>query len=236
MRRLIPLLFLAFATLASADPNATRAELTTSAGMGAVMNDEKSGATPVATIAGNLPVTLGSGFVPVRAFGRLELSGMPGTDLALEQGPDVVKVVKAARATLGLSRIIGQTDYEGPDGAKQSIAFSVRGMWGWDSALPKEGEDPKPRLSRRYGIGIGIEDRVSRAAIEVYYGRDELCGDRGWGQWMARADIPVPLSQGILRVVAEASLSVGPSREDLIQHDIWRVSAGVDVGKILSKL
>jgi hypothetical protein len=208
--------------LSAEDPNAAPASLHVLTGGMATMTDADTAVTPTATIIGELPIRIGS-VTPVRFLGSLGISSLPGEDLNIGDAA----TFRSADASLGLMRILGQ--HETGD---QLIRTAVVAEWGWQSVWAGEDQEPSPRLARHYGVGARVMEEKTGSWAQLLIGRDEAVGERGWGQWIVSASVPVPLTDSIVRIVMGASLAIGPSRTDIFQRDIFRVGVCVDVARL----
>ncbi len=222
----IALACVALALPAAAAPDPAQVVLLT--GAVASLTEEDASVTPLALLEVDAPVPI-AGITPLRFRGRLGISSQPGEDLSIEQP----ETFRAAAAALAVAYPIGRMQITE---SGQTLTTSVVVEWGWSSALHRVDQEPDPRLARHYGLGLLLEEKVSGASVQVLYGRAEIAGDRGWGQWLARARVPIPGSSQFAQIVAEAMLNVGPSRGDIKQRDLWRVGVAFDAARIVKKL
>lgn len=230
-RRLGVMLVAAFLWTAAAQadekPNANEAPFEITLQGGVLTTQSADGGRsyqPTTFIDAEGPLVLGAG-ARSRIFARLGLTSSP--DAGLPNLEDVT-TFQAAEADLGIGTVVGSKVI-----GDQEIATSIVAEWGFVSRMATEETQPATRLARHYGAGIRVEERKSKATLTVLYGRDEEAGERGWGQWMVYGSVPVAKTSGVVRIVVDATLSVGPVHEGLTQRDVVRAGVVVDGGSLL---
>lgn len=188
--------------------------------------------TPTAYIEAEGPLVVGE--LPLGRIGaRVGLSTAPGESLDLSDPA----TFQAGDVGLWAGRVIGRRVTKDAAGVpEQDITTTALVEWGFSSRLAKGDAEPKDRLTRHYGAGLRFQERFAGAALTVLYGRDEAAGDRGWGQWIAYATLPIPATKGTIVLVADATLSVGPASTEAFQRDIFRAGVVADLAQIVREI
>lgn len=192
--------------------------------------DSGADITPTGFLEVDGPLAFGDG-APLRFQATIGLTSLPGETLDLSNA----ETFKAGAVRLGISKAVGRMSVAG-----QELSTSVIAEWGFASKLPGDVE-PAERLSRQYGVGVRLDEKVSGASVSLRYGRDEAAGDRGYGQWLVTGRVPIVGTKGLVFVRGDAVLSVGRAEADSIpgeppvpplkQRDIMRIGVFVDLAQ-----
>lgn len=176
--------------------------------------------TPGARISVDGPLAFGESAIG-RVYTRLDFTALPGETLDLSK----VETVRGLELSLGVGRDIGRLRV-----GSQEIVTAIVGEWGFGTRLSADAA-PLTRYPRHYGAGVRIEERESGAQIALLYGRAEIGGDRGYGQWQISGQLPI----GPAVLGGDAVLSVGPPGV-FRQRDVVRVFVGVSVPELVRRL
>ena len=188
--------------------------------------------TPTAYVEAEGPLIVGE--LPLGRIGaRVGLSTAPGESLDISDPA----TFQAGDVGLWAGRVIGRRIAKDADGVpSQDITTTAVVEWGFSSRIAKGTTEPADRLTRHYGAGLRFQERQSGAALTVLYGRDEAAGERGWGNWLCWGSLPIPATKGTVILLADATLSVGPSSVELRQRDIFRAGVVVDLAQLVREI
>jgi hypothetical protein len=181
------------------------------------MSDAPVAATPGGRIVVDGPIAFGAS-APLRAYTRLDLTALPGETVDLK----TVETIRAVELGLGAYRRIGQLKI-----GDQDIVTSIVGECGFATKLA---HDPAPadRYPRQMGLGMRLEERTSGAWIALRYGRAQVAGEAGYGQWMVAGSVPL----GPVRLGGDAVLSVGAGV--FRQRDVVRLWVGTSIPDLVA--
>lgn len=185
--------------------------------------------TPGGRVLVDGPVAFGDSAIG-RISTRLDVFALPGETLDLAS----VETFRSAEVTFAGYRVVGRLQLGG-----QVITTSIGCECGFATRL---GRNPEPlqRSPRHYGCGFRFDERTSGAWVWTKYGRSEVAGDWGFGQWMVAGAVPL----GPLIVGGDAVLSVDaggrprdrPGDRQLEQLDVVRLWVGVDAPELVKRL
>jgi hypothetical protein len=139
-----------------------------------------------------------------------------------------VETFRAAELSLGAYRRVGRLAI-----GEQEVWTSIEAEWGFATLLPHE-PAAVDRSPRHYGIGVRVEERKGGAWLSLLYGRAEVAGDRGCGQWQVSGGIPLELTKGAIVLGGDAVLSVGPPGRAEHQRDVFRLYVGVSLPDLMA--
>src|SRR6185503_6637562 len=141
-------------------------------GLVTMSGDADTAITPTAFIDVDGPIVVGNRS-RARGYARIGITALPGEQI----DPADVSTFRAATVGIGLGVVVGRSQMGG-----QELLSSVVAEAGFASRLRTAEAVPVDRLARHYGLGIRLQERSSGIAFTALFGRDEACGDRGFGQ------------------------------------------------------
>lgn len=177
---------------------------TTLGGIVTLAGDAGTSLQPTAFVNVDGPLAVGSVELS-RLYVLLGITSAPGESVNIVDP----KSFHAAKVELGLYKVIGRLQL-----GNQEITTSLHVKWSFASRLRTGNVEPVDRLSRIYGGGLRFDERRSHAWLALGYGRDEMVGERGYGQWLVAGQVPIKGTEGSVLLTGDASLMVGPARTD----------------------
>lgn len=188
-------------------------------------DDTAAAVTPVGFLHLDVPVPWGGG-----VLARLAITLGFGTAPGEAANVTAIEAFRSADVDAGLYHVIAETE---------GVRLSLLGESGFSTRVPSGGASPLDRLARYYAAGFRLDTAKPGLHLSATYGRDELGGDRGWGQFRLRMAIPVAgvdlgAARGALVLRADAILTAAPKAATYLRtRDVFRVMslANVEWGK-----
>lgn len=201
-------------------------QFVTSAGQG----EDRSDVQPYGSIELDSPLALWGKTAQLRGELSAGLTSAPG-ETSGSFNFSSVETFQSVNVGASLRRIVGSLAI-----GTQRIQTSLVCEGAFGFRLDTAGVEPASRTARSYGCGVDVRETGSRASARITYGRDDVVGERGWGQVMVRVRLPLPLTDKILALGVRASLGVGTDvngRPLFRQFDYRAVTIAADLAQAI---